>query len=458
MEKNVMKKALACALAGTMTVGLAACGSTTSSADTAATEQAATTQAEATAEATTAAASETATSEAATSDVTLEFQQWWGVELPDGALQEIVDGFTDQTGVKIELLSNPYADTKTQIAAGAASGTMADVVGLDGSWVYDFAKQGSITDLTTLMSADGYDDSQLSDQIKYQGDTYMIPVVNFGYPMYVNMDLLNSAGITEVPKTWDEFLEDCKAVCEKNDGVSGWGVPLSTESPSGVQNQIMSWLWASGGNMLKDGQPNLVGNQDMTDVVEFVKSMFDAGVASQGAYSMTEADMVEEFANGRLAFMTDSPAHITTIREEAPDLNFDFMSVPVKSGYTGKSGMDVANWGIGIAENCEHKTEAMQFVEYMMSPEVNAKLAVLANAFPGNVNAEPDYSSADELFQKAYAIYQAGYAVNEFTGAPVSEDLMRSFDEELQLYIDGDTATVDDMLKNTQDRWSENFN
>ena len=100
----------------------------------------------------------------------------------------------------------------------------------------------------------------------------------------------------------------------------------------------------------------------------------------------------------------------------------------------------------------------MQFVEYMMSPEVNAKLAVLANAFPGNVNAEPDYSSADELFQKAYAIYQAGYAVNEFTGAPVSEDLMRSFDEELQLYIDGDTATVDDMLKNTQDRWSENFN
>ena len=73
-------------------------------------------------------------------DITLEFQQWWGVELPDGALQEIVDGFTAETGVNIELLSNPYADTKTQIAAGAATGTMADVVGLDGSWVYDFAQ------------------------------------------------------------------------------------------------------------------------------------------------------------------------------------------------------------------------------------------------------------------------------------------------------------------------------
>ena len=93
------------------------------------------------------------------SDVTLEFQQWWGVELPDGALDEICKGFTDKTGIKIETLSNPYADTKTQIAAGAAAGTMADVVGLDGSWVYDFAKQGAIANLSDLMKADSYDDS-----------------------------------------------------------------------------------------------------------------------------------------------------------------------------------------------------------------------------------------------------------------------------------------------------------
>ena len=62
--------------------------------------------------------------------VTLEFQQWWGVELPDGALDDICKDFTKDTGINIKLLSNPYADTKTQIAAGAAAGTMADVVGI----------------------------------------------------------------------------------------------------------------------------------------------------------------------------------------------------------------------------------------------------------------------------------------------------------------------------------------
>lgn len=390
-------------------------------------------------------------------EITLEFQQWWGVELPDGVLQEIVDGFTTETGIKIELLSNPYADTKTQIAAGAAAGTMADVVGLDGAWVYDFAKQGSIADMTTLMSADGYDDTQLSDQIKVDGNTYMIPVVNFAYPMYVNMDLLKAAGITEVPKTWSEFIEVSKTITASTEGIAGWAIPLSTESPSGIQNSFMSWLWASGGSMLNNGQPSLANNADLTATVDFVKQLFDTDLVAAGVYAMKEADMVEEFTNGRVAFMTDSLAHLTTIKKEAPDLNFDFMPVPVKDGYTGKSGMDVASWGIGVAENCEYKAEAMKFVEYLMSPEVNSKLTVYANAFPGNSKAEPDYSAADPLFLNAYEIYKNCYAVNEFTGLPTAEELMRGFDEQLQLYLDGDTNSTADMLSETEKIWLEAF-
>lgn len=390
--------------------------------------------------------------------VTLEFQQWWGVELPDGALDGICEDFTKETGINIELLSNPYADTKTQIAAGAAAGTMADVVGLDGSWVYDFAKQGSIANLTDLMSDGGYDDAQLSDQISYEGNTYMIPVVNFAYPMYVNMDILEKAGVSSIPATWEEFQKACEAVKAYDSSIAGWAIPLSTESPSGIQNQFMSWLWASGASMLtEEGKPNLTDNAELEKTVEFVKGLDEAGVIAEGAYSMKEADMVEEFTNGRVAFMTDGISHLTTIKKEAPDLNFDVAKLPVMEGYTGESGMDVANWGIGVAENCENKEEAWQFVEYLMSPEVNAKLSVLANAFPGNSTAEPDYSDSDELFQKTYDLFQECYAINEFTGLPTSEELMRSFDEQLQLYLDGDTKSASDMLKATQDIWEPAF-
>lgn len=390
-------------------------------------------------------------------DTTLEFQQWWGVELPDGALQEICDGFTEETGVKIDLLSNPYADTKTQIAAGAAAGTMADVVGLDGSWVYDFAKQGSIANLTELMEADGYDDSQLSDQIKYEGNTYMIPVVNFAYPLYANTDILEEAGVEEIPTTWTEFLDACDKITTNTDKAA-YAIPLSTEAPNGIQNQFSSWLWASGGNLLQDGKPALTDNDKLAQLVDMVKTMKDKGYLSDGAEAMKEQDMVNEFENGRLAFMVDGISHLTTIKTESPDLNFTFAKMPVMDDYTDKSGMDVANWGIGIAENCENKEAAMQFVEYLMRPEVNAKLAQLANAFPGNSTAEPDYSSNDELFQKAFEIFGEGYAINEFTGAPTAEDLMRSMNEQLVLYIDGDTASVDEMLSATQEAWEAAYN
>ena len=388
--------------------------------------------------------------------VTLEFQQWWGVELPDGALEEICQSFTDDTGINIKLLSNPYADTKTQIAAGAAAGTMADVVGLDGSWVYDFAKQGAISNLTELMEKDGYDTSQLSDQIKYEGNTYMIPVVNFAYPLYVNMDILEQAGVDTIPTTWSEFLAACEKITTNTDAAA-YAIPLSSEAPNGIQNQFMSWVWASGGTMLNEGKPGLEGNETVKSVVELFKEMSDKGYLAKGANAMKEQDMVNEFQNGRLAFMVDGISHLTLIKEEAPDLNFDYAPMPIQDGYTGQSGLDVANWGIGIASNCEHQEEAMQFVEYLMSPEVNAKLAELANAFPGNSKAEPDYSSNDELFLKAYDIFGKGYAINEFTGAPTSEDLMRSFNEQLVLYLDGDTASSDEMLSATQESWKPAF-
>lgn len=445
--RTAMKKFLAVACASAMVLSLAACGGAK---EEAAPEEEVAVEEEA--------AEEAAEEEAAPAgDVTLKFQQWWGVELPDGALAEICQGFTDETGIAIELLSNPYADTKTQIAAGAAAGTMADVVGLDGSWVYDFAKQGSIANLTALMTDASYDDSQLSSQIQFEGNTYMIPVVNFAYPMYVNMDILEAAGVTEIPTTREAFLEACAAVKAYDSSIAGFAIPLSSESPSGIQNQVMTWLWADGSSMLADGKPAVEGNEKLAAVVDFIKELNDEGYLASGAYSMKESDMVEEFTNGRVAFMIDGVSHLNLIKEGAPELNFQYASVPVSDGYTGETGMDVANWGIGIAENCEYKAEAWQFVQYLMSPEVNAKLAQLANAFPGNSTADPDYSANDPLFVSAYEIFQGCFAINEFTGIPTSEDLMRSFGEQLILYLDGDTASVDEMLTNVQAAWAPAF-
>lgn len=390
-------------------------------------------------------------------EVTLEFTQWWEPELPDGTFRALMDTFEEQNpGIKVELLSGPYASTKEQLVAGAAARTMPDVVGLDGAWVNDFAKQGAIADLTALMSEQSYDDSELASQIKVDGATYMIPVVNFVYPMFANMSLLQGAGVDAMPSTRDEFATAATAVAGSGGDVSGWALPLSLEAPNGIQNDVMSWVWASGGSMLKDGKPNLAGNADVKAACEFIKGLWDQGVISPGAFTMKEQDKVEDFTNGRVGLMVDSLAHVNTIREGNPDLVFDISAIPAVAGYDGERGMPYASWGIGVSASTEHPAEAWKLVQFLMSADINSSLANDAKAFPGNSTATPDYVDEDEVFKKAFDIWSSGTPANEFTGLPVSETLMREFDEQFQLYLSGD-VDVDTMLTTVQASWDEKF-
>lgn len=390
-------------------------------------------------------------------EVTLEFAQWWEPELPDGSLRALMDEFESQNpGIKVKLLSGPYASTKEQLVAGAASGTMPDVVGLDGAWVSDFAGQEAIADLTKLMQENSYDDSGLASQIKVDGSTYMIPVVNFVYPMFTNTDLLKNAGVDSVPSTRTEFADAAAKIHQSDSSVSGWALPLSLETPNGIQNDVMSWVWASGGSMLtSDGKPDLL-NGDVKSAMKYIKGLWDAGVVSPGAFTMKEQDKVEDFTNGRVGLMIDSLAHINTIREGNPKLNFEISALPAEDGYTGERGMPYASWGIGVSAKGEHQTEAWKLVDFLLSEKTNATLANDAKAFPGNVNAVPSFVNDDELFKKAFEIWNSGRPANEFTGLPVAETLMREFDEPFQQYLSGDIS-IDEMLTKAQASWEEEF-
>ena len=397
--------------------------------------------------------------DAGTSDggkVTLEFSQWWAPELPDGALQGVINDFqAANPNIEVKLLSGPYASTQDQTFTAAASGTMADVVGLDGAWVSDLHKQGALADLSGKMKDAGYDYSQLASQVQLEGSTYMIPVVNFVYPLFVNDDLMKKAGVSKTPSTRTEFKDAADKVRKLSPTTKGWIIPLSTENPNGIQNDLMSWVWASGGSMLKDGKPDLT-NPAVTSATNFVKDLYDAGDVTKGALTLQETDKVTEFSNGRVGMMIDSLSHIDSIKKASPDLDLSIAPIPAEDGYTGKRGIPYASWGIGVSDTSEHKAEAFKLVSYLMSAEVNSKLSTLANAFPGNTTSTPDFSGSDPLYKEAFDIYKAGYPANEFVGLPTATNLMRTFDEQFQKALTGE-QTVDQALQASQTEWAAKF-
>ncbi len=389
-------------------------------------------------------------------DVTIEFIQWWAPELPEGSFRAIMDEFEAQNpGIKVKLISGPYSNTRDQIVTGAATGTLSDVVGLDGAWVNDLAKQGAIAALDGLMASTNFDASQVAAIIKLNGNSYMFPVASFVYPIFINLDLIKAAGIDKLPTNRSEFVAAAKKLTDASKNQYGWVLPLSLQTPNGVQNDVMSWVWASGGSMLKDGKPDLT-NDDVISALKFIESMYKEGLISPGSFAKQEQDKVEEFVNGRIGMMVDTLAHINMIRERNPELNFTISDFPAVDGYDGARGLPYAAWGIGISESSEHKEEAWKLVSYLMSPEVNSKLLSIANAFPGNIHAKPDFITADELFGKGFEIFQSGYLANEFVGLPVAEELMRMFDEEIQKMLDGN-QTAEEAAAKAQSKWEAEF-
>jgi len=389
-------------------------------------------------------------------DVTIEFIQWWAPELPAGSFRGIMDQFEAQNpGIKVKLISGPYSNTRDQIVAGAATGTLSDVVGLDGAWVNDLAKQGAITPLDSLMASTSFDASQVAAIIKLNGKSYMFPVASFVYPVFINLDLFKAAGIANPPTNRSQFLQAAKKLTNPSKNQYGWVLPLSLQTPNGVQNDVMSWVWASGKSMLKNGKPDLT-NADVIGTLKFIDSMYKQGLISPGSFAKQEQDKVEEFVNGRVGMMVDTLAHINMIRERNPNLKFAISALPAVDGYSGRRGLPYAAWGIGISENSKNKAEAWKLVSYLMSPDVNGKLVSIAHAFPGNVKAKPDFVVTDPLFGKGFEIFQKGFLANEFVGLPVAEELMRGFDEEIQLMLDG-KQTAEQAAAKAQAKWSASF-
>jgi multiple sugar transport system substrate-binding protein len=387
-------------------------------------------------------------------DGRLEFQQWWEPELPEGFLRELMDEFeAANDGITVELLSGPYAATKEQLIAGAASRTMPDVMGLDGAWVNDLAAQKALADLDQLMGDASYDDADLAAKVEVEGATRMIPVANFAYMLFANTAVLGAAGIDAPPATREEFTAAAKAAVEADPNVAGWVLPLSLEAPNGVQNDVMSWLWANGDSMLADGKPAL-DSEPVTSVLDFIVDLNDQGLIASGGATLKEQDKVEEFSSGRAAMIVDTVAHVNMFRENSPDLEFEVAAMPALDGADGKPGVTYGSWGIGVAEGSENKDAAWKLVEFLMGEDVNARIASAANAFPGNSTSVPDGVEEDEVTKAAFAVWQGGTPVNEFVGLPVAEQLMRDFAEQLQKTLEG-SQDVGQALSATQTAWEK---
>ena len=301
--------------------------------------------------------------------------------------------------------------------------------------------------ILTDIEAAGVDTSVVGDYWKVDGTGYVVPVNNFAYPMYVNMDILEEAGVDAIPTNWTEMLDACKKI--KAAGKQAFALNLGTTNANGIQNVYGGTGWASGITLKnEDGAYAVADNEGQKELAEFFKELYDNGCLHEGMSTLEEAEMTSNFAAGNCAFTVASAATMS----QFTDVNFETALIPSKDGYEGEHGICYASWAVGISEASENKEAAADFVNYLLTGQdgaVSAGLASTMSAFPNSTVAEPDYSEAPEQFQSFYELYKENYVINEYIGLPNASDVMTNMTNDLVRYLEGDIK-VDKMLKNWQ--------
>ena len=117
------------------------------------------------------------------------------------------------------------------------------------------------------MSKEGYHQAML-DLGTFGGEVYGLPFAVSLPVGYYNMDALKKAGITALPKTWDEVVTNCgklRIAGYKNPLFWGWNITGNWF--------FQALMWSQGEPIMKDGKVNFDGPEGLA-ALETMKKLF----------------------------------------------------------------------------------------------------------------------------------------------------------------------------------------
>ncbi|MCB9945839.1 MAG: extracellular solute-binding protein [Geminicoccaceae bacterium] len=328
-------------------------------------------------------------------------------ELGLKAFNDQVAKFTEATGIAVRESPVGHEDFKTDILVRAAGNSLPDVFSYwAGARVQFIVDSGSLHSIDDMWARDGLDSviaKPVADSAtQYNGHRYLVPF-NYHYAgMFYNAKVLADAGVSDMPKSWDDFLALCDVL--KAQGVT----PIAL----GSKNRWPAQFWFDY-LLLRTAGPDYrarlmsgaakYSDPEVAEAMDLWKSLFDKGYFVDNANADDWTDAADKVARGDAA-MTLMGTWITGYwngMELVPGQDYDFFEFPQVSDGIANAAVGPVD-GLVIASNAANVEGAEKFLAFMVSdPGVQADWANAQGALSANVNVDP--SSYNAVMQKAAA-------------------------------------------------------
>ncbi|WP_148409854.1 ABC transporter substrate-binding protein [Murimonas intestini] len=336
-------------------------------------------------------------------------------EATQAVWDQILETYKEKSGVTVEMENFENAEFRTWITTQHAANNAPEVFDLNYSWAWEDYNKGYLIDFndyldtTNPYNGDKVLKDTMSDILLQQavnpdnGTMPGIPGRVLGVKIIYNKTMLNDAGVTELPKTYTEFIDACKKLQDK-----GY-VPFGFANAK-VNDAHMNW-WLH--NFVSQMDAELRAEMDMngdgfvaknelvaaTDkgLIDFTKSPFKDGIEilkdfstywNSDFNSTDQTGAVDLWLSGKVAMTTVGSFQANLLTElEGLDYEYGLMQLPVLTTddypqVTGKSlnngGRLVDVYAVTKVDDPVKQAAAVDFVKYLLSPEV---LNVLMDEF-----------------------------------------------------------------------------
>lgn len=246
--------------------------------------------------------------------VTLEVWGW------EPLLEDVKTAFEKENpGIKINITNAGTAtDQYTALNNALSAGKGApDVAQVEYYAVSQYALGESLMDLSDL-GAKGYSDFYTPgtwSSVNINGKIYGLPLDSGPMALFYNKEVFDKAGVTEAPKTMDEYYEAAKKI-----RALGPDYYITADSGEPAPEELM--MWAAGGTPFKvDGEKlniDLVNDKGVQQFVEWWQKLVDEDLIDTKSARWSD-DWARALNEGKIASLTIGAWMASMLDDNAPD-------------------------------------------------------------------------------------------------------------------------------------------
>nr|WP_315049417.1 ABC transporter substrate-binding protein [uncultured Lachnoanaerobaculum sp.] len=334
---------------------------------------------------------------------------WGGTETDHVAMRQIYGQFQNENpDINLRLISMPTRnETLRKVEDMIMVGDTPDIIAFSGmgeNSIYNFMVENNMAlDIQPYLEEDLEFDRDVSETNKKYwttgaGDLYtVVDVLSLSGGYWYNEEILEKAGIKQLPETWNEFIDMC-------DRINEWSKEESTEVKP-LRPSAEGYLYFMD-HMLFSEKDSVseISDEDFVDTLKKMESIYHFSKFENTSYSYR--DETRLFNEGRIAIYVNGVWGAPMISEK---IHAKYALLPTNDGISMSCESASLGYVLGKSGSKEREDASVRFLKYILSKKVQTQILERTEQFPANPNIslEKYKNEKNRMYQAATLVLDA---------------------------------------------------